>query len=358
MAIEQLENQQYSPGFSIIVCCYNSAPRIVPTLAHLIALQIPENWHAEVILVDNNCTDNTIALAQDSWRECPVSYPLNIVQEEKPGLIYARKRGMAIAKYSHYVFCDDDNWLQKDYLMQLAQILTGNHDLAAVGGIGEAISSVEVPEFLQWIPVSYACGPQQKFNGIRTGSLPWLYGAGICVNREMLSTALAIFPKELTVGRTGKNLSGGDDNEICYKMVLCGGRLYYSDQLKFKHFLEPHRFEPQYLAALLAGSAKANAMLSPYAMAVNAEGIAAFQKRKSWIGYTRLIRYRLTAAKLSKSKELFTARHVFEKYSKYWYAYHMNKAVILNQQQLQSEYQEIAAKLAHLASTKNLGKPA
>ncbi len=358
MAIEQLENQQYSRGFSIIVCCYNSAPRIVTTLEHLKALQIPEDWHAEIILVDNNCTDNTIALARDLWQEAPTFLQLHIIEEEKPGLIYARKRGMTIAKFSHYVFCDDDNWLQKDYLMQLAQILARHNDLAAVGGIGEAISSVEVPEFLQWIPVSYACGPQQEFSGFRMGSLPWLYGAGICVNREMLSTALAIFPKELTVGRTGKNLSGGDDNEICYKMVLCGGRLYYSDQLKFKHFLEPRRFEPKYVAALLAGSAKANAMLSPYAMAINADGIAAFQKRKSWRGYIRLIRYRLTAAKLSKSKELFTARQVFEKYSKHWYAYHMNKAVIQNQQQLQTEYQEISAKLNHLASIKNLGEPA
>ena len=47
----------------------------------------------EIILVDNNCADNTVEKSQKTMRDCPV--PFIVVKEKKSGLANARKRGIA-----------------------------------------------------------------------------------------------------------------------------------------------------------------------------------------------------------------------------------------------------------------------
>ena len=51
---------------SVIICCYNSENRIVPTLEHL-SRQTLGQLSCEIILVDNNCSDGTIDLAKKTW---------------------------------------------------------------------------------------------------------------------------------------------------------------------------------------------------------------------------------------------------------------------------------------------------
>ena len=52
--------------FSIIICCFNSAKRIEPTLGH-IAKQNSSHFKFEVILVDNNSTDETQTISLNIW---------------------------------------------------------------------------------------------------------------------------------------------------------------------------------------------------------------------------------------------------------------------------------------------------
>src|SRR5262245_41018784 len=103
-------------GVSVIVCCYNSADRLPETLKHIAMQNVPDSILWEVIIVNNNSTDETEKVAISEWSRYHLSVPFKVVNESKPGLNFARKKGVENAGFSLLLFCDDDNWLDEDYL--------------------------------------------------------------------------------------------------------------------------------------------------------------------------------------------------------------------------------------------------
>src|SRR6185437_15848637 len=106
-----------APGISVIICCFNSAKRLAPTLEHLYKQKnIPlSSW--EVIVVNNCSTDDTAPVAAQIWDSFPSHKPdFRVVDEQTPGLSSARQRGIDESRYGFVVFCDDDNWLDENYL--------------------------------------------------------------------------------------------------------------------------------------------------------------------------------------------------------------------------------------------------
>ena len=79
-----------SLGFSIIVCCYDSEQRITETLISLSNLIVPDQYSVELIIVDNNSSDNTLEKASSVWEGLGSKFPIKIVSEPKQGLINAR----------------------------------------------------------------------------------------------------------------------------------------------------------------------------------------------------------------------------------------------------------------------------
>ena len=49
-------------------------------------------------------------------------------------MAYARKKGVLTCKGDIIVFCDDDNWLENNYLAIALDFMTKNHNVGAVGG--------------------------------------------------------------------------------------------------------------------------------------------------------------------------------------------------------------------------------
>ncbi len=55
-------------GVSVIICCYNSSSRIIPTLQNLVKQRVPNHIPWEVIVVNNASTDNTGEVAKETWQ--------------------------------------------------------------------------------------------------------------------------------------------------------------------------------------------------------------------------------------------------------------------------------------------------
>lgn len=120
-------------GISIIVCCYNSETRIEKTLRCL-AIQEGLINQKEIILVDNNSTDNTKEKARKIWNELKNPYPLKIITQQNQGLSHARTKGVLDSKYSFGIFCDDDNLLTPNYCEIIFKNFVENHSLGVIGG--------------------------------------------------------------------------------------------------------------------------------------------------------------------------------------------------------------------------------
>jgi glycosyltransferase involved in cell wall biosynthesis len=230
--------QYFNDGISVIICCYNSENRIVATLEHLTLQQVQGHW--EVILVDNGCTDQTVAIAKRHWVEKKEPAPLRVVREEKAGLSHARKAGIQAATLELLCFCDDDNWLHPGYLDRALQIMTADPEIGVLGGRGIAYSDGFLPDWFNSRQDLYACGPQAEKSG-ELIERKWLWGAGMILRRKYL---LALFDagfQHINEDRKAGRLSSGGDTEICLWHLITGKKLWYDDDLVFTHWIARER---------------------------------------------------------------------------------------------------------------------
>lgn len=256
-------------GVSIIVCCFNSAKRLPRTLEHLSRQTGVANIHWEVILINNNSIDNTEEIAVTEWVNYKRDISLKIVNESRTGLSHARERGINEARYSYIIFCDDDNWLDEEYVRRVFEKLSANERIGVLGGCGQAVSEIDFPVWFSDLQKLYAVGPQADHEGDITDEDILIYGAGMAFPRKVWFELKDRGFFSLLEDRKGNNLSSGGDSEFCYAVKLMGYRIHYDSSLKFKHFIEPVRLTKDYYKRLEKGITESNKQLIPYAYAVN-----------------------------------------------------------------------------------------
>ena len=239
-------------GISIILCCHNSADRLGETLRHLSDQALPANIPAELILINNASTDDTVEMARREWAKYPTPVVLRVVNEETAGQVFARIKGVKEAKYEIIVFCDDDNRLMDNYLHIAWDRMSQNPKVGAIGGQGIAVSNVPFPDWFEANKTGYACGQQASESGICTGKM-YLWGAGLVTRKSLMNKVFNPDIPMLCTGRIAGLMFSGDDMEICKRMVLLDNDLYYDQSLIYEHFITESKLTLNYLELLNRG---------------------------------------------------------------------------------------------------------
>ncbi len=253
---------------SLIICCYNSAGRLPDTLAHLARQVVEVPW--EVIIVDNNCTDNTVEIGQQTWTNLGSPANLQMVQEEQSGLSYARRRGLDMAQYDYAIFCDDDNWLSPDYVQKVQEVFDAHPDVALVGGDAEPgfEPGAEPPSWFGPFQGYYAIGQQGESAGYVPDERGYLWGAGLGLRISALRKLYESGFTSLLSDRQGSQLSSGGDGELCFALRLLGWRLWYEPELQLTHVMSASRLTWNYYLRLLWGHSVSQVGLVPYYQAL------------------------------------------------------------------------------------------
>ena len=234
-------------GISIIICCYNSASRLENTIKH-IALQKEVDFSFEVIVVDNNSTDNTAKIANDLFLIYKIENH-KIVSEPKPGLTEARKCGVKSASYDILIFCDDDNWLEENYFIN---VIKGFESYPSAGILGAwSVPSFDdgqiVPNWFYSIQNNFAVGNKPDTDK----EVYHVWGAGLTIKKTI---ADQIFEEPFfTQDRNGNALLGGGDYEICDKTIALGFKVYQLKALHFTHYITSNRLNWDYVKRLYIG---------------------------------------------------------------------------------------------------------
>ncbi len=118
-----IKNKRLS--LSVIIICYNEERNIVPCLEAVAAQIRPAD---EIIVVDNNCTDATVALASKFQG-------VKIVKETTLGMIYARNAGFNAANGDILIRIDADTRLFKDWLANAEELFSADPSLGGVTGV-------------------------------------------------------------------------------------------------------------------------------------------------------------------------------------------------------------------------------
>jgi hypothetical protein len=232
-------------GLSVIICSYNAQSRITPTLEALAKCEA--KFPVEVILVDNNSSDQTVPTARAAWERLACSYQFRILNEPRPGKYFAQKTGVIEACHEFIVFCDDDNWLSVDYLSRAAEVLSCP-TVGAVSGLAEPVFEVPPHPFVYSHGSWLALGIQALSSGDVTHSRGYVWGAGLGARRSNLLKIYQCPGLPILVGPTGElSAARGEDNELCWALTVLNTTLVYDDKLRLRHYMPESRIQLSYL---------------------------------------------------------------------------------------------------------------
>lgn len=252
---------QLSYGMTILIACYNASSIIEQTLNCLMKLHRVQDFSWEVLLVDNNSTDNTIGLAKRIWKG---DAELRIVHEERQGTGYAKLRGMQEAWYFYIGIVDQDNWLDEDWMQKAVHYMDQAPNAAFIFGKGAPIFETHKPDWFDRYQQNFAVGPQYSSNGLVLDPDRFFYAAGSVLRKEAFDQLMTLGFEPLLQSRTGTHLLSGEDTELQILLELLGWDLHYQEDLSFKHYMVKERLNRTYFRRLREGLGATSVYLNLY----------------------------------------------------------------------------------------------
>ncbi|MDX2098813.1 MAG: glycosyltransferase, partial [Leptolyngbyaceae cyanobacterium bins.59] len=142
--------------FTIAIPTYNSARRISAVIDRLKAQQGIEGIAWEILVVDNNSTDETAAVIQELQANWSASFPLRYHFEAEQGAAFARQKAIREARGVMVGFLDDDNLPAPDWLASAHRFAKEYPQAGAYGGPIHGQFETEPPPGFEKIQVFLA----------------------------------------------------------------------------------------------------------------------------------------------------------------------------------------------------------
>jgi glycosyltransferase involved in cell wall biosynthesis len=226
---------------SLVIPTYNRATHLEKALASIAAASFPDPAQVEVIVVDNNSTDNTGALVKRLAENFP--YQLRCIREENQGSSRARNRGVNEARGKYVVFMDDDQLMDSHYLENIPGTFEAT-GAECIGGPVFYYNAENLPDWLCGLSQSigqFSFGDQVKVLGPDTHK--GLGGGNMAIIR---SEFIAAGGFNVHLGHTGNDMIGLEDLEIQDRLRGLGKTIVYTPHLIQYHYLRPERYKKSY----------------------------------------------------------------------------------------------------------------
>jgi glycosyltransferase involved in cell wall biosynthesis len=187
------------PRFTVVIPCFNEAGYITDALLSLRKQDFDGDY--EVVVVDNNCTDETVDIAYDLGAR--------VVAEPVPGVCNARQRGTEAARGEIVVSADADTVYGRDWLSRIDARFREDERIVAVVG-----------------PCRYADGPRwgRVYGRMLFGAVDRVYRL---TGRAVYASATNIaFRREAWEGYDTSLTQGGDELDQLRRLRRRGRIVY------------------------------------------------------------------------------------------------------------------------------------
>lgn len=234
---------------SLIICTYNRDKYLYGALQRIAENGYPVDAY-EIVLVNNMSTDNTESECQRFQNDYP-GIDFRYFLETQQGLSFARNRGIQESRGDTLVFLDDDSYIQPNYLINLQHQLEVCPDADAFGGkIDPVFESGEAPKWLSKWNYSWVSAIDLGDKVCQFKGKAFPIGANMGIKKAMLSK-IGVFNTEL--GRSKKNLMGGEEKDLFERIRQQGGNIYYFPDVAVQHVIPPSRTTIDYVKRLGEG---------------------------------------------------------------------------------------------------------
>jgi glycosyltransferase involved in cell wall biosynthesis len=243
-------------GISVVVCTYNPDKFIFERVLNAISnCELTPGLDFECLLIDNQSTPSLIG--EEYIEKILQSIKgSRVIVENRQGLTWARRRGIQEAAFSHILFIDDDNEIDKDYIVQAQNLINNNPKLAAVnagtirvkylGEVGEWFEK-EGKEHFQESDI------QETITGNDSKTFShWPFGTGLMVSKEVCDYYIEKLDKGLytLTDRNGKVLMSGGDGQLVACAIEMGYHIGRAKELKLNHLIAARKATIDYLTKI------------------------------------------------------------------------------------------------------------
>ncbi len=237
--------------FTVMICTYNGMTRLPQLLDQLISQSIPDYLSWEILIVDNNSTDQTASIVHQYRSQYHHIVPIHYAFEIQQGIAFARKRGIQSAKGELIGFLDDDNFPAQDWVMNAYHFAQSYPNAGAYGSQIEGKYEVSPPPNFEQIACFLAIINRGE-KAFRYDILErWLMppGAGLVARKKAW---LAAVPSRLScTGVQAKSLANkGEDIEALSYIRQQGWEIWHNPMMKIHHQIPYERLQKPYLIKL------------------------------------------------------------------------------------------------------------
>jgi glycosyltransferase involved in cell wall biosynthesis len=238
--------------FTIVIPTYNGSNRLPMVLEKLKLQNNLELITGEIIVVDNNSTDDTAQVVKSYQENWLLSFPLRYCFEAKQGAAFARQLGVTEANGKLIGFIDDDNFPSSDWIITAYNFSKEYPQAGAYGGRIIGKFEEQVPESFEKIA---------QFLAIRDhGKNPCLFepeklrlppSAGLVVRRNAWMESVP--QTTVLTGPKGTAFMRGEDYEVLLYIYKQGWEIWYNPKMLIEHYIPCQRLERDYLLSLAQG---------------------------------------------------------------------------------------------------------
>lgn len=222
-----------APAVSIILCTRNRASMLRETLALIGGLNVPSHLPAELMVVDNGSTDDTVAVIKTA--NLP-NMPVRYISEPRPGKSYAYNRALKEAHGRVLLCLDDDVHPPVEWIGLMCEpIVSGQADVVS--------GRVRMPAHLQrdWMqPVHLGTVACNEHLPAEMG----FFGASMAFARHVLAKVPGFDP-ELGAGALGygeEHLFGAQLHEAGFRFIFA------TPEATVEHHFDPSRLRRRTLS--------------------------------------------------------------------------------------------------------------
>jgi len=234
---------------TVAICTYNGADAMPEVLDHLHAQEEVDDIQWEVIVVDNNSTDDThevVQAYQDTWgREAPLRYAF----EKRQGKSYALQTAVEKAEGTWVALLDDDTLPAPDWIAAIHRFGEKHPHAGVFGGQIHGQFDADLPKSFGLVKPLFAPNETDEEVCYSAGDQLELAasGSGLVVRKEAWEESVPDAGLERK-GPTGKGRGTlGEEYEIQWRCYQNGWEVWHNPDMHLDHKIPAERLEEEYL---------------------------------------------------------------------------------------------------------------
>jgi len=226
-------------GFSIIIPTFNRAGLLRSALESVQQLKVPQGWAAEILVIDNNSSDHTPKVANDSARSGPL--PVRHIVETRQGLNHGRNRGIQEGSFGHLVYLDDDMLVDPGWLEGYVEAHEQFNPDAVIGPVDPMFEEPPPDWMTKRMIESVTSSYSQKGDQLILVPKEHAHELPGCNFAVMKSAALEAGGFHPSLDRCGAEMLAGGDWELGERLVSLRKKIAYSPKCRIRHLISKNK---------------------------------------------------------------------------------------------------------------------